>query len=92
MGVCAAYGHVSGPPDPVDIIQDLTPSSLFCYPTCYYALCCETIRFRMDTDYLKPSEMEFDANINYEYALKDAVMAHSAIESGTTLGASVPIP
>ena len=22
MGVCAAYGHVSGPPDPVDIIQD----------------------------------------------------------------------
>ena len=23
MGTCAAYGHVSGPPDPVDIIQDL---------------------------------------------------------------------
>ena len=23
MGVCAAYGHVSGPPDPIDIIQDL---------------------------------------------------------------------
>ena len=23
MGVCAAYGHVSGPPDPVDIVQDL---------------------------------------------------------------------
>jgi hypothetical protein len=23
MGVCATYGHVSGPPDPVDIIQDL---------------------------------------------------------------------
>ena len=23
MGVCAAYGHVSGAPDPVDIIQDL---------------------------------------------------------------------
>jgi NADPH2:quinone reductase len=33
-----------------------------------------------------------DSNINYEYALKDAVMAHSAIESGTTLGASVLIP
>jgi NADPH2:quinone reductase len=33
-----------------------------------------------------------DANINYEYALKDAVRAHSAIESGTTLGASVLIP
>ena len=23
MGVCAAYGHVSGPPDPIDVIQDL---------------------------------------------------------------------
>ena len=23
MEICAAYGHVSGPPDPVDIIQDL---------------------------------------------------------------------
>ena len=23
MGTCAAYGHVSGPPDPIDIIQDL---------------------------------------------------------------------
>ena len=33
-----------------------------------------------------------DANINYEYALEDAVRAHSAIESGTTLGASVLIP
>jgi NADPH2:quinone reductase len=33
-----------------------------------------------------------DANINYEYALEDAVIAHSAIESGTTLGASVLIP
>ena len=32
------------------------------------------------------------ANINYEYELKDAVQAHKAIESGTTLGASVLIP
>ena len=33
-----------------------------------------------------------DANINYEYALKDAVKAHEAIESGKTLGATVLIP
>ena len=33
-----------------------------------------------------------DANINYEYALKDAVTAHRAIESGTTSGATVLIP
>lgn len=33
-----------------------------------------------------------DANINAEYALKDAVRAHQAIESGKTLGATVLIP
>ena len=32
------------------------------------------------------------ANINYEYPLKDAVAAHTAIESGTTLGATVLLP
>ncbi|MCY3828612.1 MAG: hypothetical protein OXF89_05720 [Rhodospirillaceae bacterium] len=33
-----------------------------------------------------------DANVNYEYPLKDAIAAHRAIESGTTLGATVLIP
>ena len=33
-----------------------------------------------------------DANINFEYPLRDAVKAHQAIESGTTLGATVLIP
>jgi NADPH2:quinone reductase len=33
-----------------------------------------------------------DANINYEYDLRDAVKAHQAIETGTTLGATVLIP
>ena len=33
-----------------------------------------------------------DANINYEYPLEDAVEAHRAIESGTTLGATVLLP
>jgi NADPH2:quinone reductase len=33
-----------------------------------------------------------EANINYEYALKDAVKAHEAIESGKTLGAAVLVP
>jgi NADPH2:quinone reductase len=33
-----------------------------------------------------------DANINYEYALKDAVKAHTAIESGKTVGTTVLIP
>jgi len=38
------------------------------------------------------SDGVIDANINYEYPLKDAVQAHQAIESGTTLGATLLIP
>ena len=33
-----------------------------------------------------------DANVNYEYPLKDAAKAHEALESGTTFGATVLIP
>ena len=33
-----------------------------------------------------------DANINHEYPLRDAVRAHEALESGSTLGATVLIP
>ena len=33
-----------------------------------------------------------DANINYEYPLKEAVKAHEAIESGKTIGATVLLP
>lgn len=33
-----------------------------------------------------------DANINREYPLKDAVKAHEALESGSTLGATVLVP
>ena len=44
MGVCAAYGHVSGPPDPVDIIQDLgARGSLVHHPAGDHALCCQTV-------------------------------------------------
>ena len=31
-------------------------------------------------------------NINYEFALKDAVKAHEAIEAGKTLGATILVP
>ena len=59
MGVCVAYGHVSGPPDPIDIIQDLGRQVHSSLPDLLSCLCCETIRFRMDVIYLKPSVMEY---------------------------------
>ena len=95
MGVCAAYGHVSGPPDPIDIIQDLgRRGSLFITRPAimHYVAKRSDLEWTARDLFKAIGDGILDANINYEYALEDAVMAHSAIESGTTLGASVLIP
>lgn len=95
MGVCAAYGHVSGPPDPVDIIQDLgRRGSLFITRPAimHYVAKRSDLEWTARDLFAAIGGGILDANINYEYALKDAVKAHEAIESGTTLGATVLIP
>ena len=95
MGVCAAYGHVSGPPDPVDIIQDLgRRGSLFITrPAIMHYVARRSDLERTAQALLKAiGDGILDANVNYEYALKDAVKAHEALESGATLGATVLIP
>ena len=95
MGVCAAYGHVSGPPDPIDIIEDLGKrGSLFITrPAIMHYLAKRSDLESTARELFKAiDDGVIDANINYEYPLKDAVHAHKAIESGTTLGATILIP
>ena len=95
MGVCAAYGHVSGPPDPIDIIQDLgRRGSLFITRPAIMHYVAKRADLEMTAIALFKAIGSgiLDANINYEYPLKDAVKAHEAIESGKTLGATVLIP
>ncbi|MEM8854605.1 MAG: quinone oxidoreductase [Pseudomonadota bacterium] len=95
MGVCAAYGHVSGPPDPVDIIQDLgrRGSLIITRPAImHYLAKREDLDWAARDLFKAVADGILDANINHTYALKDAVAAHQAIESGTTLGATVLIP
>ncbi len=95
MGVCAAYGHVSGPPDPVDIIQDLgRRGSLFITRPAimHYVHKREHLEWTAGDLFKAIADGILDANINYEYPLKDAVKAHEAIESGKTVGATVLIP
>lgn len=95
MGVCAAYGHVSGPPDPVDIIQDLgRRGSLFITRPAimHYVEKREDLEMTANALFKAIGDGLLDANINYEYDLKDAVKAHQVIESGTTLGASILLP
>ena len=95
MGVCAAYGHVSGPPDPIDVIQDLgRRGSLFITRPAimHYVAKRSDLEWAARDLFAAIGDGVLDANINYEYPLKDAVTAHQAIESGTTLGATVLIP
>lgn len=95
MGVCAAYGHVSGPPDPIDVIEDLGKrGSLFITrPAIMHYLAKRSDLESTARELFKAiDDGVIDANINYEYPLKDAVQAHKAIESGTTLGATLLIP
>lgn len=95
MGVCAAYGHVSGPPDPVDIVQDLgrRGSLWITRPAIMHYLAKRADLELTARDLFKAiGDGVLEANINYEYALKDAVKAHEAIESGKTLGATVLNP
>ncbi len=95
MGVCAAYGHVSGPPDPIDIIQDLgRRGSLFITRPAimHYVAKRADLEWTARDLFKAIGDGVLSASINYEYPLKDAVQAHQGIESGTTLGATVLIP
>ncbi|GGE98977.1 hypothetical protein H1W37_18165 [Stappia taiwanensis] len=90
-----AYGHVSGPPDPVDVIKDLgRHGSLFITrPAIMHCLAKRSDLEWTARDLFKAiSDGILDVNINYEYPLKDAVKAHEGIEPGKTLGATVLIP
>ena len=95
MGVCAAYGHVSGPPEPVDIIRDLgRRGSLFITRPAimHYVAKRSDLESTAGGLFKAIGDGILDANINYEYPLKDAVKAHEALESGSTLGVTVLIP
>ncbi len=94
MGVCAAYGHVSGVPDPIDIIEDLgARGSLFITRPAIM----HYVQKREDLDYTANGLFDalqkgiIRAHVNNEYELKDAARAHEAIESGTTMGSTVLI-
>lgn len=95
LGVCAAYGHVSGAPDPIDVVQDLgrRGSLWITRPAIMHYVAKRSDLEWTARDLFKAiDDGILDANINGEYHLKDAVQAHKAIESGTTLGATVLIP
>ena len=95
MGVCAAYGHVSGPPDPVDIVQDLgRRGSLFITRPAimHYVAKRSDLEWTAGDLFQAIRDGVVSASIERELPLSDAVEAHRALESGTTQGATVLIP
>ena len=94
-GMCAAYGHASGVPDPVDVVQELgVPGSLFLTRPNIW-------------DHINPRSELLDAadelfgalkdgvikaTIAKKFPLKEAAEAHRFIEARKTTGSIVLVP
>lgn len=94
LGMMASYGHASGPPDPVDVIELGARGSLF--------LTRPAIMHYLGTrDALERGGEElFDVlgqgvvqpAVNHVYPLSEAAEAHRALEARETTGATVFLP
>ena len=94
MGVMASYGHASGAPDPVDVIELGARGSLF--------LTRPAIMHYMAKrkDLVRGAENLFDVlasgavkpSVHHVYPLREAAEAHRAIEARETTGSTVLLP
>jgi len=95
LGMCAAYGHASGPPDPVDVIEDLgARGSLFITrPAVMHYL---TTRAALEEaasallDVLRANVVR--CTVNHTYPLSKVAEAHRAIHERRTTGSTVLLP
>jgi len=95
MGMCAAYGHASGAPDPIDIISDLGKrGSLFITrPAVHHYLAKREDLLSAANDLFQVMTSGIvNSTVNYTYPLKDVARAHRAIEDRKTTGSTVLLP
>ena len=94
LGMMASYGHTSGPPDPVDVIELGARGSLFLTrPAIMHYLA-------KREDLERSGEELFDAlakgavrpAVNHVYPLAEAAEAHRALEARETTGSTVLLP
>ena len=94
MGMLACYGHASGAPDPVDVIELGTRGSLFLTRPAimhYMAKRNDLEESAKDLfDILGTGKLK--SNVNHIYPLADVGEAHRAIEARETTGSIVLIP
>ncbi len=94
-GMCAAYGHASGAPEPVDIIEELgVPGSLFITrPAIWHYITPRSELLRASDGFFGALRQGIiKSNIAKTFPLSEAAEAHRFIEARKTTGSIVLIP
>ena len=92
LGMCAAYGHASGAPDPVDIINDLgARGSLFITRpvVMHYMAKREDLLVAANNLFEMLLSGTLTISVNQRYPLREVARAHAEIEAGRTTGSTV---
>jgi NADPH:quinone reductase-like Zn-dependent oxidoreductase len=92
LGMCAAYGHASGAPDPVDIIKDLgARGSLFITrpAVMHYMAKREDLLAAADDLFEMLRSHKLGITVNQRYPLREVERAHAQIEAGQTTGSTI---
>lgn len=95
MGLCAAYGHASGEPDPIDIIADLgTPGAYYITRPGlhWYVRDRETLLAAAEDLFAAMAAGIVRSTVKATYPLAEAAEAHRAIETRQTTGSTVLLP
>jgi NADPH2:quinone reductase len=92
LGMCAAYGHASGKPDPIDVVNDLgARGSIFITrpAVMHYMATREALVAAATELFGVLSSGTVKVHVNYRYPLREAAKAHTAIEARETMGSTV---
>ena len=95
LGMCAAYGHASGVPDPVRVIEDLGQrGSLFLTrPAIMHYMAKREDLVAGAGELFDVIEKGIVKNsVSRTFPLREAAAAHAAIESRATTGATILLP
>ena len=95
MGMLVSYGHASGAPDPVDVIEDLGArgSLVLTRPTLMHYMADKADRESSARELFKALESGVvKARIGQVYPLRSVAQAHRDIEQRQTTGSTVLLP
>ena len=94
LGMMASYGHASGPPDPVDVVELGARGSLFLTRPAimHYLAKREDLERSADALFEVLATGAVRPAVNQVYPLTEAAEAHRALEARETTGSTVLLP